>query len=383
MAIKELLVELAEASGVSGHEEPVRRIVLRESKKYADEVTVTRLGSVIAVRRALSQGPNGRDRRGAHVRPKLLLEAHMDEIGLVVTAIDRSFVRFAEIGGYDVRVLPAQNVVVHGRQDLRGVIGSRPPHVLGGAERAYSTPLSDLFIDLGMSEVRLRELVTVGDVITLDRKVTDLRNNCLAGKAFDDRSGVAVVIEALRQLRGLNLHWDVYAVANVQEEAGAWYVGAYTSAFQIRPDVAVAVDVMHADQPGVGEVNVLPLDKGPGIALGPSIHPRVHAKLVEAARGQEIPHRITAYSASTDTDAWAIQVVAEGIPTGLVELPLRYMHTSVEIVALNDLERAARLLSSFAASLDDPFYQEIAAAPATKLTHQGSASMRSSKRRRK
>ncbi len=380
MAIKELVVELAEASGVSGHEEPVRGIVLRELKKYADETLVTKLGSVVAVRHAVPRRSDARNGRGAPARPRVLLEAHMDEIGLVVTAIDRGFVRFTQIGGYDVRVLPAQNVVVHGHQELPGVIGSRPPHVLHDAERAHSTPMSDLFIDLGLPEGRVRALVTVGDVITLDRKVTFLRNNCLAGKAFDDRAGVAVVVDALRQMQGLNLHWDVYAVANVQEEAGAWYVGASTSAFQIHPDVAVALDVTHAEQPGVGDINVLPLDKGPGIALGPSIHPRVHAKLVEAARGLEIPHRITAYAGSTDTDAWAIQVVAGGIPTGLVELPLRYMHTSVEMVALNDLERAARLLASFAASLDEGFYREVAGQPAAHVARQTRARKPSKKR---
>jgi putative aminopeptidase FrvX len=363
MAIKELLIELAQASGVSGHELPVRRLVRRELEKYADEVLVTKLGSVVALKRAAARRSTASKGRGAPERPKLLLEGHMDEIGLIVTAIDQGFIRFTQIGGYDVRVLPAQNVIVHGRQELPGLIGSRPPHVLHEDERAKSTPMSDLFIDVGLAEARVRELVTVGDVITIDRKVTELRNNCLAGKAFDDRAAVAVVIDALRQLKGLDLQWDIYAVANVQEEAGAWFAGAFTSAFQIHPDVAVALDVSHADQPGIGDVNLVPLDKGPGIALGPNIHASVHAKLVEVARAQEIPHRITAYAGPTGTDAWAIQVVAEGIPTGLIDLPLRYMHTSVEMLALRDLERASRLLAAFATSLDDEFYIAVKGQP--------------------
>ncbi len=350
MAIKELLTELSESVGVSGHEEPVRRIVRREFEKYADEVLTTRLGSVIGVRRA---------NRGKTPAPKLMLEGHMDEIGLIVTAIEGGFVHFDEIGGYDVRVLPAQNVLVHGRQTLPGVISSVPPHLVKEEDRGRPVPMSELFIDIGLPEARVRELVTVGDVITLDRKVVALRNGNLAGKAFDDRAAVATVVDTLRLLQGVSLEWDVYAVANVQEEDGAWFAGAFTSAYQIRPDAAVALDVSHADQPGIGDVNVVPLDKGPGIATGPNIHPRIQAKLLETAQANEIPHRVTAYPGPTGTDAWAIQVVGEGIPTGLLDLPLRYMHTSVEMLSVSDLERSSRLLAAFAISLDDEFLREL------------------------
>ncbi len=147
----------------------------------------------------------------------------------------------------------------------------------------------------------------------------------------------------------------------------------------VAPATPVAAGAL--ERARVGAPPSAPL-RSPGIALGPSIHPRVHAKLVEAARGQEIPHRITAYAGSTDTDAWAIQVVAEGIPTGLVELPLRYMHTSVEMVALNDLERTARLLASFAASLDEGFYREVAGQPTAHVAHQARAQQTSRKRHR-
>ena len=382
MPIQELLKELSQATGVSGHEEPVRRIVRREFEKYADEVVTTRLGSVIACKRATAPRANSHNGRGAAAH-KLLIEGHMDEIGLLVTAIDRGFIRFTEIGGYDVRILPSQSVVVHGRTELPGVIGARPPHVLSADERGRAVPLSELFIDVGLPDARVRELVTVGDVITLDRQVVSLRNNLLAGKAFDDRAAVVSVIDALRQLQGVSLAWDIYAVANVQEEDGAWFVGAFTSTYQVHPDVAVALDVSHADQPGIGDVNVVPLDKGPGIALGPNIHPRVHARLVKTAETHEIPHRITAYPGPTGTDAWAIQVVAEGIPTGLVDLPLRYMHTSVETVAVNDLERTARLLAAFAGSLDDEFYREVKGTETVQTSRAPQTTGRTAKKSRK
>ncbi len=358
MPIQELLTELSEAVGPSGHEAGVRRVVRRELEKYADEVMVTPLGSIIAVKRANGKAGNGRNARAVQA-PKVLFEGHMDEIALIVTAIDHNVIRFDEIGGYDHRVLMAQNVLVHGRETLPGVIGSRPPHVLSPAEREHPVPMSDLFVDVGLPEARLRELVQVGDRITLARKVVKLRNGLIAGKAFDDRAAVVTVIDALRQVQGLRLAWDVYVVSNVQEEDGAFFSGAFTSTFQIHPDVAIALDVSFGDQPGMSNVNELPLGKGPGIAQGPNIHPRVHAKMVEVARSLEIPHRVTAYNGPTGTNAWAMQVVAEGIPTGLIDLPLRYMHTPVETVAVGDLERAARLLAGFAASLDDSFYQEL------------------------
>lgn len=381
--MRDFLVELSEASGVSGHEEPVQRIVHREMAKYADEVFVTRLGSVVGIRHAQANRPSSSQGRRQQAAPKLMLEAHMDEIGLVVTAIEQGYIRFTQIGGFDVRVLPAQNVLVHGTEDLRGVIGSRPPHVLGTEERVKPTPMPDLFVDVGLSDQRLRELVTVGDVITLDRKVTSLRNESLAGKGFDDRAAVAVIVDTLRRLRDSHLGWDVYAVANVQEEAGAWYVGAATSTFRIRPDVAVALDVSHADQPGIEDVNVVPLDKGPGIARGPNIHPLVHEKLLEVAKAEEIPHRITTYAGPTGTDAWAIQIVAEGVPTGLIDLPLRYMHTSVEMLTVGDLERSSRLMASFASRLDDEFGRAVKGQPAVSNVRPTRPHGRIKKKRRK
>jgi endoglucanase len=213
--------------------------------------------------------------------------------------------------------------------------------------------MTDLYVDVGLPEERINELVTIGDTITIARKVVNLKGGLVAGKAFDDRAAVVTVIEAMRQLQDLAHTWDVYAIANVQEEDGAFFAGATTTTFEIHPDIAVALDVNHADQPGVSEPNVTPLREGPGIARGPNIHPLVHERLVATAAENEIPHRVTVYPGATGTNAWAMQIVAEGIPTGLIDLPLRYMHTSVETLCLDDLERSARLLAHFAASLDE------------------------------
>jgi tetrahedral aminopeptidase len=353
VAVKDFLQKLSEASGVTGYEHAVREIVIDEFRPYADEISVTTMGSVIALKRGV------RDPKNKTPAPKVLIEGHMDEIGLMVTDIDHGFLRFTQVGGFDVRVLLAQEVLVHGKKPLPGIIGSSPPHVLSDEERDKVIPMRDLFIDVGLPEDRVRELVQVGDLITIARKMISLKNNLVAGKAFDDRSAVVTVAEALRQLSTMKHTWDVYAVANVQEEAGAWFGGAFTSTYKINPDVAVALDVSHADQPNATEVNAVPLNDGMGIARGPNVHPLVHQKLVDVAKANEIPFKVTAYPGPTGTDAWAIQVVREGIPTGLIDIPLRYMHTSVETLSITDLERIGRLLANFCAALDDKFLKEL------------------------
>jgi endoglucanase len=353
VSAKDFLQKLSEASGVSGYEHAVRDLVVEEFRPYADEISVTAMGSIIALKRG-ARDPN--DRTPAS---KVLIEGHMDEIGLMVTDIEKGLIRFTQVGGFDVRVLLAQEVIVHGKKALGGIIGSRPPHVLSAEEREKVIPMDQLFVDVGLPEDQVRELVQPGDLITVARKMTPLKNNLVAGKAFDDRSAVVTIAEALRHLAAMKHAWDVYAVANVQEEDGAWFGGAVTSTYKINPDVAIALDVSHADQPNTSEISAVPLHSGMGIATGPNIHPLVHQKLVEVAKAHEIPFKVTAYGGATGTDAWAIQVVREGIPTGLVDIPLRYMHTSVETLSVSDLERIGRLLASFCASLDGKFLKEL------------------------
>ena len=344
VSAKDFLKKLSEAHGVSGYEQAIREMVIAEFKPYADEITVTPMGSVIALKRGAGKG-------------KVLIEGHMDEIGLMVTEIEKGFIRFTQVGGFDVRVLLSQEVIVHGKQELRGIIGARPPHVLTAEEREKVIPMSDLWIDVGLPEARVRELVQVGDLITYAREMVELKNNLVAGKSFDDRAAVVCVAEALKSLATMKHAWDVYAVANVQEEVGL--KGAMTSTFQINPDVAIAIDVSHADQPNTSEVGTVPLNSGMAIALGPNIHPIIHDKLTQVAKDSEIPFKVVAEAGATGTDAWVMQVVREGIPTGLIDIPLRYMHTSVETISLTDLERIGRLLALFCASLDDKFVKQL------------------------
>jgi len=358
VSAKDFLKKLSEAHGVSGYEHAIREMVIAEFKPYADEISVTPMGSVIALKRGAGPSMRSTLSRAEGLRTgKVLIEGHMDEIGLMVTEIEQGFLRFTQVGGFDVRVLPSQEVIVHGKQKLRGIIGARPPHVLTADEREKVIPMSDLWIDVGLPEARVRELVQVGDWITYARDVIDLKNNLVAGKSLDDRAAVVSVVEALKSLATMKHTWDVYAVANVQEEVGL--KGAQTSAFRINPDVAIALDVSHAEQPNTPEIGTVPLGGGMGIAIGPNIHPLVYEKLTEVAKANEIAFKVLAEAGATGTDAWAMQVVREGIPTGLIDIPLRYMHTSVETISITDVERIGRLLALFCASLDDKFIKQL------------------------
>jgi len=345
--IAPLLKKLSEARGVSGYEAEVRGIVAEEFRRYADEVQTDKLGSVVALKRGEGEEP----------RRRIMLAGHMDEIGLMVTRLEQGFLHFTEIGGFDERTLLGQEVMVHGRKDLPGIIGSRPPHVLPPEEREKTIDMDKLFIDVGMGEEELKRLVRVGDLATLRRGFTPLQGDLVAGKAFDDRAAVAAILVCLEGLASVRHAWDVYAVATVQEEMGLR--GAITSAYGLAPDVGIAVDVGFGDQPGVSEAETLEMGKGPAIAFGPNIHPRLHEALVEVARELEIPYQVEPVPGRSGTDAWAIQVTREGIPTALLSIPLRYMHTSVETLSLKDVERTGRLMAGFIARLDEGFMERM------------------------
>jgi len=335
-----LLKELSELHGPSGREEPVGRRVAALLEPYCDSIRHDALGNCIAFKQGTGPGPG----------PRIMLAAHMDEIGLIVTRVEEGgFLRFAGIGTLDPRALVAQEVVVHADAPLPGYIGVKPPHLLDAAEREKAIPIEEMFIDVGMPEEEVRRRIPPGTFVTLRRDLTPLLGTRVAGKALDNRASVAALVETMRLLRRLHHAADVYAVATVQEEVGLR--GAMVSTFGIVPDMAVAIDVGFAPQPGLPEDRVFPMGKGPAVAFGANIHPRLFSMLVDVAKENNIPHQIEPMPAASGTDAWAMQVTASGVPTALVSIPLRYMHTSVEVVDLEDIRQTARLLAHLVASL--------------------------------
>jgi len=326
----------------------VRDLVRETWRPFVDEIYEGKLGSLIAVKKG----------EGAEPRPRLMLAAHMDEVGLMVTKIEKGFLRISRVGGTDRRILLGLEVVVHGQRDLPGVVATRPPHVLSEEERKKTVPLDEIFVDVGLPKEETRRLVSVGDLISVRRDMSELANGRVAGKAFDDRACVAAISVALERLRRVEHRWDVIAVATVQEETGL--KGALASAYGVEPDLAIALDVTFGEQPGVDDQGVFPLGKGPAIGLGPNFHPGLVERLKKVAEDREIPYHLDPIPGRSGTDAWAIQVSREGVPTALVSIPLRYMHQPVETLEADDVERAGRLLAAFVTDAEETLLGEIA-----------------------
>ncbi len=343
-----LLKQLSEVNGISGYEKPARELLRQTWQPFVDEMREGKLGSLIALKRGTGPEP----------RPKLMLAAHMDEIGLMVTGIEKEFLRITSTGGTDRRVLLGLEVIVHGQRDLPGIVATRPPHVLPLGKRKKVVPWDKLFVDVGLPAEEVEQLVEIGDLISFQRETVELKNHRVAGKAMDNRACVAVVTLALEQLSGVQHDWDVLAVATVQEETGL--KGAIVTAYDLAPDMAVALDVTFGRQPGVSEEDSFPLGEGPAIGVGPNVHPKIAARLKEVCRAHEIPHHVEPFPGGSGTDAWAIQVSRAGVPTGLISIPLRYMHQPVEMLAAQDVERSGRLLAAFIAGLESDFLAKLA-----------------------
>lgn len=346
---KEFLKKASMAHGVSGYEFMNAKAVVEEAMKgLVDEIRSDTFGNVIGYRKGEGEGE----------RPEIMLAGHMDEIGLMVTKIEeRGFLQFTQVGGVDPRILPGHEVIVYGKRPLTGLIGVKPPHLTPPEEANKAVKMWDLAIDLGLPEEEVRNLVSVGDIVTFKRQVTELMGDVLSGKSMDDRAGVAVILVALDNLAKYKVQADVYAIATTQEEVGL--KGAITSAYGIRPDIGIAIDVCHAETPGVPEWRTAAMGKGPAVAKGANIHPKVYEGLEKAAKELGISIQPEPAPAATGTDAWGIQITAEGVATGLISIPLRYMHTSVETLSVGDVEKAGRLLAAFIASVDSRFVKEL------------------------
>lgn len=352
--LKEHLRSLVDAHAPSGHEGPVREIIRTAWEPLTDEMDQDGLGSLIGIKRGTPQSSNG---SGPSTARRIMLAAHMDEIGLMVRDIVDGFIYVHRISGVDNRVMLAQPVLVHGKEPLPGVVATVPPHLLTSAERRRYPSFGDMVIDVGLPAEKVVELVSIGDLITPDTPMIDLQGKRAAMKAADDRACVAAVTVCLDTLSRMAHSWDVYATATVQEETGL--LGAGTAANRINPDIAIALDVTFAPQPGVDSDSTCEIGGGPGIGLGPNFHQKLFDKLHETASYHEIKLQDDLIPGRSGTDAWAIQVAQSGIPTALLEVPIRNMHSPVETLDLTDIDRAGRLMAYFIASLDDDFMAAI------------------------
>lgn len=337
----ELLKKLCETAGIAGQEDAIREVVRSELAPCCDEIRQDALGNIIA-RRPGEAAIEGE-------RPSVMIAAHMDEIGFMVSHVDKEsgFLRLNPVGGFDPKTLVAQRVWIHAESGpLRGVMGSKPIHVMDEAEKKRKPDLKRVFVDLGLPGEKVAELVEVGDMVTLERDFAPL-GDAVTGKALDDRAGVYVMIEAMKALGDEAIVADIYAVATVQEEVGLR--GAQTSAFGIEPDLAIALDVTIAADVPEAKTHERITKLGDGVAIklmdGSSISDRGLVKLCrKVAKEKEIPHQMEILPRG-GTDAGAIQRSRAGVRTITLSIPTRYLHSTVETAHKGDLEAAIALLS--------------------------------------
>lgn len=344
MPIPPVLRRLLGAPGPSGYEQTASAVFREACAAFSGDVSGDVMGTSIA------RVP------GAGTGPSLAIVGHIDEIGLIVTHIDDAgFLRFVGVGGWDPPILIGQRVEVATQAGpVPGVIGKKPVHLLKPDERDKAAKLTDLHIDIGARDGdEARALVRVGDVAVIAAEPVELPNGRAVSRSMDNRLGCYVAYQAARLVAECGgAPGEVVAVAAVQEETA--FGGAKTFPHRLEPDLAIVVDVAHAtDAPGVepNELGAHAFGSGPVIERGSNLHPVVSELLVAAAEAEDIPYTLAASGRTTGTDADAIHVARGGVPTGLVGLPLRYMHSPVEMVQLSDVEHAARLIAAFAMRL--------------------------------
>ncbi len=346
------LKSMISVAGLSGHESPIADLIHKQWTPLADSVSRSRLGSV----HALKTG-SGSD---ASPNPSVLISAHMDAIGLMVSRLADGFLHIVNIGGVDPRVLPGTPVTVHASktgEELYGVVVMPPANLLPEGKGAGVIGLPYLLVDVGLTPAEVAKRVQVGDVISFATEPVELPGGLLSGHSLDNRASVAALTVCLEELQNKKHAWDVWALASVQEEIGA--LGASTSAFELRPTIAIALDVTFGSGPGASGYETFSLGKGLTLGIGPNIHPFLYKRMKEVAARVEIPLKDEPMPEYTSTDADVIQLTAEGIPTLVLSIPERYMHTPVEVIALKDIQRAGRLLADFAASLEADFMNRL------------------------
>jgi putative aminopeptidase FrvX len=344
LELEEFLAQASSVSGLSGNEAEIAAFMQRQFEPVCDETHIDKMYNMTGVLRGEGGGA------------KILVCAHLDEVGLIVTGVEEDGSLRLHTIGVDPRILPSSEVRVLCDPPLLGVIGAKPPHILSAEERKKNYRREDLFIDVGLPAQEVRERVGVGTLVQLTGPFTRLLNNRAAGKTFDDRACCAMMLLAAQELSRRRHKADIYFCCSAQEEVGS--AGALTAAYRIDPDMAIAIDVTHAHTPGTKPDDTHPLDT-PCFTVGPNIHPKLSKMILEEARRIGVKTEISACPGDTCTDAWCLQTARAGVPTALMELPLKYMHTTVEVISLDVLREQARLLASFLAGVGEDWEEKL------------------------
>ncbi len=340
MDIREALFDLCGLAGPSGFEGAVAKKAAELLSPLMDEAYIDRFGNAVGVRRSKTPGAK-----------KILWDAHLDEIGLMVTGVEDGYLRFRTVGGVDPRMLPDRELTVLCLPPLLGIVTCLPPHLQSSQDQDKSVPMSDLYVDVGMSQEQAEKTVPIGTPMVFRGGSFALGSDQVCSKALDDRACFVTLLRAAELLRGKELDVDLFVVGSTREEVSG--AGAKTASFSLTPDCCVAVDVTHGKTPDVQNPKdrSLELFEGPAIGVGPNMTRWMTERMKEKAKEENIPYQLEVMEGNTGTNGWGMQIAREGIATSVLSLPLKYMHTPIEVVAVEDMENVARLLAAFTEKL--------------------------------
>ena len=331
--MRQALERLCTCTAPSGFEAPAAAVAAELLRPLVDEVSIDRMGNVLGVRRSKTPGA-----------PKLLLDAHLDEIGLIVTGVEDGFLRFRSIGGVDPRMLPGRELVVLTDPPLRGLVACPAE-----GDEDKSVPLNELYVDVGLSQKEAERAIPVGTPMVYRAGCFPLGEEQMCGKSMDDRACFVTLLRAAELLRDKELDVELHILGSTREEVSG--AGAVVGTWAVAPDFCVAVDVTHGKTPDGPADKTFELGGGPAIGVGPNMTRWMTERMIAKAREHSIPYQLEIMSGHTGTNGWEMQISREGVATSVLSLPLKYMHTPVETLSLADMEGVAQLLAAFAEHL--------------------------------
>lgn len=343
MEEKEFLKKLTTSFSPSGREDYLYEEIKKAFEPYGD-ISIGNVNNIYVKRKGIGES-------------KIMLMAHLDEVALIISDYSRDgFLKFKGIG-IDPKTLVSQEVIIRGKEDIHGIIGIKPPHLMNEEEKDKAASFQSLLIDTGLSDKRVREKINIGDTAFVKRDFTELLHNRVACKSADDKAGVVSMLSCAKYLDNKELKSNVYFVLSAQEEVG--HRGAKTAAYEINPDIGIAIDVTFDRGKFGADDRENKLGGGPSVCIGPNCHPKLRKMIIETAKEFNIPYQVEVEPGNTGTDAWDIQIAREGIPTLLISIPEKYMHTSVEVIDIEDIKSTGLLLGKFIEKLDNESLEEI------------------------
>ena len=340
MTLADKIKKLTNAYGVSGDEFRISKIAAELMAPYCDRVEIDDFGNVLGYRDCGIPGAK-----------TVMMDAHIDQIGFLITEVtDEGFLRFTTVGGVDQRMLLGSELTVLTKKGpILGIVAAIPPHLQKAGDNKKSVPIPEMVVDIGMTGEQAKKVVRVGDYMAFANDALELQGDALCGKAFDDRACLVCLLHAMELLQGKPLAVNVVVSASTKEETG--FQGGISAGFKVQPDYAIAVDVTHARTGDAPQV-IVKLGDGPNVDMGSNSNPKFAKRVIEVARAKQIPHIVTSCPAGSGTNAWPIQMQGQGVTTLVVSLPLKYMHSPVEMLRMSDVKNVGKLLAAFIENFD-------------------------------